>query len=109
MLPLRRGSLQGINVNNFFAGQPHRTPEFIDGALLGALLRDARHYAPIDLLQGEMVWLYKVRQHEQAIVEGTAVQPYLVFTSAHMSYQATARFDVARWDYSNYARCENCE
>jgi hypothetical protein len=99
LLPLRSGSFKGIFVDSFFSGRPHRTPEFIDGARLGALFRESLDYEPVDLSQSEMVWLYKVRQNEQA----AAVQPYVIYTSAHVPYQATARVDVARWNYSNYA------
>jgi hypothetical protein len=105
LLPVRENGLRSGLVSTFFTGRPHRDAEFIEGGLLGALFQAASHYDPIDLTQGEMVWLYRVRQNEQNV----AALHYLIFTSAFLPYQATARFDVARWDYSNYARCENCQ
>lgn len=108
ILPLKRGSNRGFDGNAFFKGVVRRDPdEFIDGALLDALIREAVNYDPIDLTSGEMVWTYSVWQNEQAVGEGP--QPYLVFTSAHVPYAATPRFDVSRWGFSNYAGCDNCE
>jgi hypothetical protein len=109
LLPLRQASFLGVSVNEFFKGQAHREPEFIDGMLVRDLLIRATEHEPIDLANGEMVWLYKVWQSIKANTEGRPVHPYIVFTSAHLPNLALARFDVARWDYSNYARCENCE
>ncbi|MCP4288525.1 MAG: hypothetical protein GY792_29565 [Gammaproteobacteria bacterium] len=103
LLPISRGSAQGISIDNFFSEQPHRQPEFIDGNLFHVMLRQAANYEPIDLSQGEMVWLYKPWQNDRAVSEGEVVQPYIIFTSGHIPYAATARFDMARWDYSHYA------
>jgi hypothetical protein len=107
-LPTQGLGLKGFKVNVFFANLFHRPePEFIDGAQLQSLLRVAGEYEPIDTLKGEMIWLYKVWQTEKAVSEASPLQPYVVFAQAYVPYQATARFDVARWDYSNYARCDN--
>jgi hypothetical protein len=107
LLPLKQGSAKGFSVNTFFSGVAHRVPEFIDGAVLRALLREAVNYEPFDLTSGEMLWLYKVRQNVEVPDGGTAAPPYLAFASPHVPYKATARFDVARWDFSNYTRCED--
>lgn len=108
ILPLKSASGRGVEVNAFFDGVPHRNPEFIDGAQFAALLREAIEYEPIDLSNGEMVWLYQVWQNKKAASDGTIGQPCLVFTSAHVPFVATARFDVARWDYSKYASGASC-
>ena len=107
LLPVSRESFDGIIVDNFFSGLPHREPEFIDRALTRALLREAINHEPIDLSKGEMVWVYKVWQNERDFKQGMA-RPFLVFASAYLPYVGTARFDVAHWDYANYGRCENC-
>lgn len=107
MLSAARGSRKGFQPDAFFAGIVRRSPHFMEGARLQTLLQQSVGYAPIDLTSGEMVWLYHVRQSAQSI-ESTAGRPYVVFTSGHVPYQATARFDVSRWDYSNYAGCECC-
>jgi len=54
---------------------------------------------------GEMVWLYYVRENMQAINTQTSGQPhpYMIFTSGHIPFQGYAQYDLARWDYSNYA------
>jgi hypothetical protein len=102
ILPLKRGITRGFDGNAFFQGIVRRDPEeYIDGAVLNALVRAAVNYDPIDLTSGEMVWVYSVWQNEDAV--GAGAQRYLVFTSAHVPYAATPRFDVSRWSYSNYA------
>ena len=108
LLPVSRLRFGGVIVNNFFSGFAHREPEFIDGKLLRVLLKEAVHHEPIDLSQGEMVWLYKSWQNEQVFVKNESVQPYVIFASAQMPYLWAARFDVARWNLSNYACSENC-
>jgi hypothetical protein len=106
LLPLGTASSPGIFPNIFFAQQPHRDPEFIDEVQLRSLLDDALDYTPIDLAGGELVWLYRAWQNAQAVVSGSAVHPYVIFTTGQMSHRATARFDVARWDYSNYVEAD---
>jgi hypothetical protein len=102
-LALRQGSFRGIELASFFNQQPHRDLEFIDGAVIRALLHEAMTYEPVDLSAGELVWLYQAWQHAKAIDDGGGMQPYVIFASGHMPPRAKARFDVARWDYSHYA------
>jgi hypothetical protein len=104
VLPVAQGGQKGFSVNTFFSGIVRRVPEFIDGSILRALLREAVNYQPIDVTNGEMIWLYKVRQNEKGPDGGAPAQPYVVFASPHVPYKATARFDVDWWDFSNYAR-----
>lgn len=104
-LPIAQGGVNGFTVDAFFEPVIHRDPEFFDGSLLHWLLKSSVEYAPVDLESSEMVRLYKTWQSEKAIAEGASAQNYVVFTSPHVPYLATARFDVARWDYSNYAEC----
>jgi hypothetical protein len=109
LLPAGSPILSGVNADSFFSGIPRREPEFMDGSLLSPLLSDAANYPPADLSNAEMLWLYKVWQSEKAIKEGATSQPYIVFTNPHLPYLATPRFDTARWDYSNFPSCQNCE
>lgn len=92
-------------IASFFAGCTVRGPAFIEGARLETLLRDSYSYPPINPNSGELIWLYWVRENRQAIDIGITPKPRacLVFTSGHMPYQADARFNVAKWDCSNYA------
>jgi hypothetical protein len=110
ILSLRTPTRKGFSLNTFFSGVvSRRVPEFIDGALLRALFCEAVNYQPIDLTRDEMIWLYKVRQQEGGPDGGTPGQPYVVFASPHVPYKATARFDVSRWELSNYSRGEDCQ
>jgi hypothetical protein len=102
-LPLSQGSFRGITPGAFFSQQPHRDPEFMSGAAIPALFNTAITYEPIDMAAGELVWLYSIWQNTKAIDDGETIPPYIVFTSGHMPHLGLARFDVARWNYSNYA------
>jgi hypothetical protein len=108
LLPISRLRFGGVIINNFFSSCAHREPEFIDGKLLPFLVNHAARHEPIDLSQGEMVWLYKSWQNEQVFKKTESVQPYVIFASAHLPYIGAARFDVARWELGNYSRSENC-
>ncbi|MGH2460509.1 MAG: hypothetical protein ACRDIY_16770, partial [Chloroflexota bacterium] len=104
-LPLGQGSFRGFTVNAFFSEQPHRDPEFVDGAIVRSAFDQALRYEPIDLSTDELAWIYQPWQNSKAIADGAAIQPYVVFTTGHMPHLAVARFDLARWDDSNYVDC----
>lgn len=88
----------------FFKDKTYRSPVFIEGARVEALMRDALAYPPIDLSNGEMVWLYLVRENIEAIQARRASRPtpFMMFANGHMPFVGEARFDLSRWDYSNY-------
>lgn len=90
----------------FFSGMTYRGPAFINAARLERLVRESLAYPPIDTQSAEMLWLYRVRENRMAIdFAGTGARPrsYLVFSSGHLPYRADAQFDLAYWDYGNYA------
>ena len=91
-----------FNQTQFFQNIPFFGPRFLEGAHLSALLKEAHQYAPIDLNQKEMIWLYQVRENDQAIKGGENVQPVIVFVTAHIAPQWVKRLDVARWNYFYY-------
>jgi hypothetical protein len=112
LLAVQRGARPGLVAEVFLAGLPHRTaqtptlalvPEFVDDERLPGLVRTALSYPPIDLNDDELVWLYRPWQNDGAADLDPTVQPYVVFTSGHLPPANTSRFDVARWDDSNYA------
>ncbi len=87
-----------------FKDKTYRSPVVIEGARVEALMRDALAYPPIDLSNGEMVWLYLVRENIEAIQarRTNGPTPFMIFANGHMSFVGEARFDLSRWDYSNY-------
>jgi hypothetical protein len=90
----------------FFKGMTYRGPAFINAARLEGLVRESLCYPPIDPASGELIWLYRVRENRVAIeFPGATPRPrsYLVFASGHLPYRADAQFDIAYWNYSNYA------
>lgn len=112
MLPLQSLPLRGFSEASFFSGLIRRpTPganqptEFIDARLLGTLRHQASAYPPTDVTAKEFIWVFRAWQNVRAIASGTAAQPMTVFACGYMPNPAIARFDMARFDYSNYANC----
>jgi hypothetical protein len=95
----------GDAITSFVGNLTVRGPEFIEGGRLASLVSSSFAYPPIDLSIGEFFWLYNVRENYYALDTNLTNPPqaYLVFSNGHIPYQADARFDGARWDYSNYA------
>jgi hypothetical protein len=105
VIPKSKDVELGFNYRQFFQGQTYREPVFVEGARLEHLIRDSLAYAPIKLGSREVIYLYEVRQNAQAIAAQppNLPQAYLVFSSGHMPFCGEARFDVNRYDYSNYS------
>jgi hypothetical protein len=94
----------GFSEQRFFDTLVTRGPAFIEGARLSGLVRAAIAFPPIDLTSRELIWLYRVRENQEAIdYTDPQTRPYLVFTSGHVPYHADARFNVGKWSYSNCA------
>lgn len=95
----------GFDLLKFFEGLTYRNPVYIEGAKFEHLIRNYLSYAPVDLSSGEMFWLYLVRENMEPIDKGKVfpARPYLIFTSGHVPYMGDARFNLAHWDYANYA------
>ena len=102
ILPVAGSGLKGFDYLTFFQGVTVHEPVYLEGARVETLVRDSFSYAPVDLSSGEMFWLYWVRENAEAVGGAVPVQTYLAFSSGQMPYAAAARFDVARWQYSNY-------
>lgn len=97
MLPLTHISRRGLALPNFFAGRTQRAPFHIEGARQHMLLNMALAHNPIDLDENVVVWLYLVRENRQQQRAAIAI-----FSSGHSLFLGDARFDVNRWDFSNY-------
>lgn len=109
VVPLQNPPLRGFGDAAFFANLPRRPlpgsgqqTQFIDSRQIGALQQQALAGTPTDLASGEYLWVYRPWQNAQALSQGRAVQPLLVFASGQMPELAVARFDLARADFSNY-------
>lgn len=98
-------SAQGFDYRKFFQDQTYREPVFIEGARFERLIRESISYPPLTLGSGELIWLYQVRQNMQTIAHGgSGASPhYLIFSSGHVPFCGEARFDVNRYNYSNYS------
>jgi len=105
VIPHATTTQPGFDYRRFFQDQTYREPVFMEGARLERLVRESLAYAPIKLGSGESIWLYEVRENKQTIAGSSANTPqsYLVFSSGHMPFFGDARFDVNRYDFSNYS------
>jgi hypothetical protein len=103
-LPIVSGPAQGFDYHNFFKNKIHRDPVFIEGAQIQSLMSEALDYPPVDTASGEMVWLYSIRENVELfdLGSGQRPQPYLIFVNGHTPYRGNARYDLNRWDFSNF-------
>lgn len=101
---LVQGSSEGFSETAFFQDLSVRNPVFVEAASLVPITQVAMTYWPIDLESEELIWLYRTRENAQAADDSTdqQIQEYIVFTSGHSPYFGNARFNVAKWDYSNF-------
>src|SRR6266853_2097409 len=110
IVPLQSAPLRGFFEPNFFSsivrrplsGSNQGTP-FIDERLLGALQEQALSQTPTDVTKKEFIWVYRPWQNVKAVGDNQSVQPMVAFASGLLPNFATARFDMARFDFSNYA------
>jgi len=94
----------GFDFIEFFSSLTYRNPIFIEGTKIEPLLHAAFLYPPIDLSTREMLWVYQVRENQQAIDNNGAGAPaeYMVFTNGQISFQGKPRYDLNYFDYANY-------
>ncbi|HUA43620.1 MAG TPA: hypothetical protein VMA77_00220 [Solirubrobacteraceae bacterium] len=103
LLPAGTSTASGTGpYSTFFSDLTVRGAVFIEGARVLPFLRASLAYPPIDTSSPELVWLYTVRENAQPSSAGTATQ-YVIFARGDLPYPANAHFDVAHWDYANYA------
>lgn len=94
---------RGLTVPGFFGGRTYRDPVHIEGARFWPALSAAIAFPAIDLGQDTMTWVYLIRENRQSASPGAASEPAMaVFLSGHLPFFGDARFDVNRWDYSNF-------
>jgi hypothetical protein len=99
------GRAVGVEYRRFFQNKTYRHPVYIEGARVTSIIDEALSHSPIKVQSGEMVWLYFVRENKQRLdigggVSGTGL--YLMFVNGHMPFHGEARYDLSRWNYSNY-------
>jgi hypothetical protein len=105
-VPVASSLQPGAIPQQFMLGHPVREPVFIAASSLRHLLNLARRFPPIVLSSDEMIWLYVIIENINAAnTFTTSLRPQVRFIFAHprIDYLANARFDLARFNYSNYA------
>lgn len=97
LLPLNgSGGGAGFTYQNFFGGLAYHPPIYLEAAMVEPLVHTCLLYGPINLVNNDPIKLF-------LIAEGATTRPYIIFTSAYVPFQAEARFDVTRWNFSNFA------
>ena len=109
IVPLAGGGRRGFSDAAFFDGMKVSraadstlNPIYVDGARVGELVSASFAHLPIAAGPDEFMWLYRVRQNDLLPAESGTEYPYAMFASGHLPYVGTARFDLARWDRSNF-------
>jgi hypothetical protein len=98
LLPLATSTnARAFDALTFFAGMAVGDTHFIEGAMVQPLLRESLAFPPIDVHADEAIQLYAVREN------AGGERPYLIFASAHLTYRANARWNLARWNLANFA------
>jgi hypothetical protein len=94
----------GFDYLQFFSNRTYRNPVFIEGARLDQILHTAFLYPPIDLSNQEMLWVYQVRENQEAIDNNSTSAPplYMLFTSGRIGFQGDAQYDLNYFNYANY-------
>ena len=94
----------GLDYLQFFSHSTYRNPEFMEGARLVQLIHRSFEFPAIDLSSQEMLWLYQIRENQQAF-DNTKTNPpalYMAFSNGHIPFQADAQFDLNYWNYANF-------
>jgi hypothetical protein len=110
VVPLGNTAFPGFNKDVFFDGVTIRdVVTHVEGARIQALLRMAFAFPPVTFLPttpsstDPFVWLFKVRENQQALLSGGSTQEYLIFASGHMPDVSEPRYDASHWTFGNYA------
>ena len=110
VVPLGSASFPGFKQATFFEGVTVReVVTHVEGARVQALLRLGFAFPPVTFLPttpsstDPFVWVFKVRENQQALSAFGPTQEYLVFASGHMPDVSEPRFDASHWSFGNYA------
>jgi hypothetical protein len=99
------GAARGFAPVQFFNGHTTRAPVFVEGIVLEPLVRESLFYQPVDMAKQEMMWLYTVRENMQAVAATVVNRPAacLVFATGYIPYRGNAQYDLAHWNFGNFA------
>lgn len=92
------GALPDARITAWFAGMTVRGPLYIDPARIEPLLRASLTAPAIDTASDHAIILYRVARPPRETGE-----PALLFASGHLPIASEARFNLAHWDFANFA------
>ncbi len=98
------GTDWGFDFKVIFRDMTVRDPVFVKGEGVEHIIHESFKYPSVSPGSEEMIWLYLVGENVESIINNVSSPPqaYLVFTNGHMPFYGKARYDLSRWDYSNY-------
>jgi hypothetical protein len=103
LLPLPTTTRNGFTTAAYFNGLKLRSEAIhMDSARLRELLDLSLTHPPIDTESEEVLVIYRPHRNKPLPPASAEEQTYAVFASGHLPYVGTARFDLARWNRSNY-------
>ncbi|MFP2911535.1 hypothetical protein ACLESD_42215, partial [Pyxidicoccus sp. 3LFB2] len=110
VVPLGNAAFPGFKQATFFEGVTIReVVTHVEGARMQALMRLAFAFPPVTFLPttpsstDPFVWVFKVRENQQALSTAGSTQEYVVFASGHMPDVSEPRYDASHWSFGNYA------
>jgi len=105
MVPVGSTPGRDFSLLTFFASLKTRGPFYIEGSRAASVVRQALQFFPIDVASPELIWLYRIRENQQAIDDLTGATPRaaLLFVTGQASWRGDAHLDVSKWNYANYA------
>ncbi len=104
LLPLQAsGRFRAPDENTFFDGCTVRGSElFTEGARVRSLIQASFDFPGFGVAGPEMFWAYRVRDNHPPPPPAAAELPYVLFASGFMPFFGHSRFDLSRWDRSNF-------
>jgi hypothetical protein len=94
------GGPPGFDPGRFFRWQASSEIAQIGAGVVPSLLHDSLWHEPITVGTAARVQLYAIAEQEDAIADGAALRPVLVFASETLSYRGVARYGRATYGLS---------
>lgn len=101
LLPLDGPDNIGFQIDAFFSGLLHSEPGTIDRNQVRGLLRESLDYDPIELAQGDFIWVLRCRQNVEA-GGSPAPRHFALFASPFVPAVELSRFDATRLDAGRF-------
>jgi hypothetical protein len=105
MVPVGATAGRDFSLLTFFNSLKTRGPFYVEGSRVSSTLDQALAFFPIDTASDELIWLYRTRENQQAIDDGSGATPRttIFFVTGHAPWRGDAHYDISKWNYASYA------